>query len=103
MPILILVVIIKYLILACRRFKTSKKLFYSNLIGYTLFLIVVILLDYRKEIFGETCPTPNTFKTGDILSKVCRVSFDAAIEAAKQIGATAANNVNKAVKTVIVP
>lgn len=53
MPILIVVVIIKYIILACRRFKTSKKLFYANLVGYTLFLIVVILLDYRIEIFGE--------------------------------------------------
>jgi hypothetical protein len=62
MPILIVVVIIKYLILACRRFKTSKKLFYSNLVGYTLFLIVVILLDYRKDIFGETCPTLNTLQ-----------------------------------------
>lgn len=56
MPILIVVIIVKYVILACRRFKTSKKLFYFNLIGYTIFLVVVILLDYRREIFGEKCP-----------------------------------------------
>lgn len=77
MPILIVVVIIKYLILACRRFKTSKKLFYSNLVGYTLFLIVVILLDYWKEIFGEACPDFATFKGTDYvgLPKTCQASF----------------------------
>lgn len=77
MPILIVVVIIKYLILACRRFKTSKKLFYSNLVGYTLFLIVVILLDYRKEIFGN-CPALVDFKVSMSadLSKSCLASIN---------------------------
>lgn len=70
MPVLIAVVIIKYVILMCRRFKTSKKLFYSNLVGYTLFLLVVILLDYRKEIFGEDCPHFATYE-GNRLSYYC--------------------------------
>jgi len=74
MPTLIVVIIIKYLILACRRFKTSKKLFYSNLVGYTLFLVVVILLDYRKEIFGEVCPDFKTFE-GETLSQMCQKEF----------------------------
>ena len=53
MPLLIVVVIVKYVILLCNRFKASRKLFYVNVAGYTLFLLCVILIDYRIEIFGE--------------------------------------------------
>lgn len=42
----------KFLVLVANKFRTSKKLFYINLGGYTLFLVMVILIDYRLEIFG---------------------------------------------------
>lgn len=91
MPTLIVVILVKYIILACRRFKTSKKLFYSNLFGYTLFLVVVILLDYRLEIFGDGCPIiPDINKLGalDGLTDACKTSamtaFNAAQAAAKK-------------------
>lgn len=51
MPVLVIVILLKYGILVCRRFKTSKKLFYTNLVGYMCFLIIVVILDYRIE-FG---------------------------------------------------
>jgi len=54
MPLLIGVVILKFAILAARKFKTSKRLFYINLAGYTVFLLIVILLDYRVEFFVNT-------------------------------------------------
>lgn len=54
MPLLIGVVIFKFGILAGRKFKTSKRLFYVNLAGYTVFLVIVILLDYRVEFFVNT-------------------------------------------------
>jgi Ca2+/Na+ antiporter len=53
MPLLILVIIVKYVILVIRKFKSSRKFFYINLAGYTIFLLIVILLDYRIEFFGE--------------------------------------------------
>jgi Ca2+/Na+ antiporter len=53
MPLLILVIIVKYIILVIRKFKSSRKFFYINLAGYTIFLLIVILLDYRIEFFGE--------------------------------------------------
>lgn len=48
MPMLIIVVLIKYMILGCKRFKTSKKLFYVNLGCYLTFLCVIVLIDYRN-------------------------------------------------------
>jgi len=53
MPLLIAVIIIKFVILLLRKFKTSRRLFYINLAGYTIFLLIVILLDYRIEFFGK--------------------------------------------------
>jgi len=53
MPLLIAVIIIKFVILILRKFKTSRRLFYINLAGYTIFLLIVILLDYRIEFFGK--------------------------------------------------
>ena len=53
MPLLLIVIIVKFIILLLRSFRTGKKLFYINLCGYVLFLIAVVLIDYRIEIFGE--------------------------------------------------
>ena len=52
MPLLLIVVIVKFVILNTQKYKTSKKLFYINLCGYMLFLVAVILIDYRIEFFG---------------------------------------------------
>lgn len=52
-PLLIIVVIVKFLILASQKFRSSKKLFYINLLSYTLFLVAVLLIDYRSYIWGE--------------------------------------------------
>jgi hypothetical protein len=52
MPLLLVVVVIKYLILFFSKFKTSPKLFYTNLVGYILFLVAVIVIDYYEEFFG---------------------------------------------------
>ena len=53
MPLLLVVVLIKYLILFFSKYKTSSRLFFINLGGYTAFLIAVILIDYYEEFFGE--------------------------------------------------
>ena len=52
MPLLIVVVLIKYIILALSKYKTSSRLFFINLGGYTTFLVAVILIDYYEEFFG---------------------------------------------------
>lgn len=52
MPLLLGVIICKFVVLGLNKFRTSKKLFYVNLAGYTIFLIFVILIDYRIEFFG---------------------------------------------------
>ena len=53
MPLLLIVIIVKFVILNTQKYKTSKKLFYINLAGYMIFLVAVILIDYRIEFFGE--------------------------------------------------
>ena len=53
MPMLIAVVLIKYILLACSKYRTSKTLFYVNLTCYLIFVIVIAIVDYRIEIFGE--------------------------------------------------
>lgn len=53
MPMLIGVVLIKYILLVCTKFKSSKTLFYVNLTCYLIFLVIIALVDYRIEIFGE--------------------------------------------------
>ena len=52
MPLLLVVVVIKYLILFISKYRTSTRLFFINLGGYSVFLIAVILIDYYDEIFG---------------------------------------------------
>lgn len=51
-PLLFMTIIVKYIMLACFRFTTSRKLFYINLAIYMMYLCLIILVDYRKEIFG---------------------------------------------------
>ena len=53
MPMLVLVVVVKYTLLACSKYRTSKKLFYVNLVCYIIFVLAIALIDYRIEIFGE--------------------------------------------------
>lgn len=45
-------VLVKYVILAANRFKTYKSLFWWNVIGYVVFLVVVLLLDFKGVLFG---------------------------------------------------
>lgn len=52
-PLLFVTIIVKYVILACNGYKTSPKLFYTNLVVYILYLLFIILIDYRVEIFGS--------------------------------------------------
>lgn len=52
MPLLLVVVVLKYLILVLNKYRTSHKLFYMNLGGYILFLVAVIIIDYYEEFFG---------------------------------------------------
>ncbi len=53
MPMLLAVVVIKYISLAINKFKTRKSLFYWNLAGYLAFLIAAVLVDYKNSIIGE--------------------------------------------------
>lgn len=50
---LVVVVVVKYLLLVCSKYKTSKALFYVNLACYIIFVLLIALIDYRIEIFGE--------------------------------------------------
>jgi hypothetical protein len=52
LPILIGVVFFKLMILSCNKFKTNINLFWMNVTGYIVFLIVVLIIDFRKELFG---------------------------------------------------
>lgn len=52
MPLLILVVLVKYISLTMNGYRTSRRMFYINVGGYALFLIAVVLIDYRIEFFG---------------------------------------------------
>lgn len=53
MPMLIVVVVVKYLLLACNNYRTSKTLFWLNLACYIIFVTIIAFIDYRIEIFGE--------------------------------------------------
>ena len=45
--------IIKYVCLACFGYMTSRKLFYVNLVIYAMYLLFIILIDYRQNIFAS--------------------------------------------------
>ncbi len=53
MPMLLVVVAVKYISLAINNFKIQKSLFYWNLAGYMTFLIVAVLIDYKNSIIGQ--------------------------------------------------
>ena len=53
MPMLVFVILIKYLLLVCSKYRTSKRLFYVNLTMYLIFVCIIALIDYRIELFGE--------------------------------------------------
>ena len=53
MPLLLVVVVVKYAILFLKKYKTTHGLFYLNLVGYILFLGAVIVIDYYEEFFGS--------------------------------------------------
>ena len=53
MPLLLVVVLLKYIVLFICRYKTSTKLFYINLVGYLIFLVAVYIIDYYQELFGK--------------------------------------------------
>lgn len=46
-------IIIKYICLVCYGYKTSRRLFYTNLGVYAVYLLFIILIDYRANIFGS--------------------------------------------------
>lgn len=52
MPLLLVVIIVKYVSLALNGYKSSKKMFYMNVLNYGCFLVAVVLIDYRIEFFG---------------------------------------------------
>ena len=52
MPLLTVVVVIKYMLLVCSKYKTSRTLFYVNVVCYLIFVAVISIIDYRVEIFG---------------------------------------------------
>ncbi len=53
MPMLVVVVLIKYILLICSKYRTSKTLFYVNVACYLIFVGVIAIIDYRIELFGE--------------------------------------------------
>lgn len=50
LPILIGVVIIKYSILLYNTFQTHKSLFKANVYGYMVFVLVVLIIEYKDQI-----------------------------------------------------
>jgi len=50
-PLLIVVVITKLSILAKNKFKTRRSLFYANMYTYAIYIIVVLIIDF-KDSFG---------------------------------------------------
>lgn len=51
-PLLFLTIIVKYVLLVIFGYKTSRKLFYINMGVYAIYLVFIVLIDYRVEIFG---------------------------------------------------
>jgi hypothetical protein len=51
-PLLFAFIMIKYILLVIYGYKTSKKLFYTNVAVYILYLVLIVLIDYRSSIFA---------------------------------------------------
>lgn len=49
---MIAVVLIKYIVLAYNGFKTRKALFKANVYCYLVFLVVVLVIEYKAQIFA---------------------------------------------------
>jgi hypothetical protein len=45
----------KYMILAYNKFKTRKSLFKANCYGFLVFVIVVLIIEYKNQLFGSSC------------------------------------------------
>ena len=58
LPLLISVVIMKFSILWWNKFKTHSKLFKTNVYGYGIFVLAVLVLDYKDYLFGGSAPGP---------------------------------------------
>lgn len=54
MPLLLIVSVIKYLIVYLFKFKVKRKMFYINVACYILFVIAIVLIDYRLEMMGKS-------------------------------------------------
>lgn len=52
-PLLMIVIITKYIILMINGYKSSKKIFYLNLIVYALYLCGIIFINYRTLILQK--------------------------------------------------
>lgn len=51
-PLLFVTIIVKYVILVFHGYKTSHKLFYINLAVYIIYLVFIVIIDYRLEILA---------------------------------------------------
>lgn len=51
-PILVAVVLVKYVLLLYYHFKTQRKLFKANVYLYMLFLLTVLLIEYKEYLFA---------------------------------------------------
>lgn len=52
MPLLLFNILVKYFGMVLNGYKTSKRMFYINVINYAVFLVCVVVIDYRIEFFG---------------------------------------------------
>jgi len=52
LPILILVVLVKYMTLLYYNFKTQKKLFKANIYIYMIFLVIVLVIEFKDSLFN---------------------------------------------------
>ena len=52
LPILLIVIFTKLCVLSYYRFKTHKKLFKANVYAYVIFLVTVVIIDFKDKIVG---------------------------------------------------
>jgi Ca2+/Na+ antiporter len=50
-PLLFATILVKYIFLALNGYKTSKRLFWTNLGVYLVYMLFIILIDYRSSLF----------------------------------------------------
>lgn len=54
MPLLLIVSVIKYFTVYLFKFHATRKMFYINIVCYVLFVVAIVLIDYRLEMTGGT-------------------------------------------------